>query len=95
MNYDERLVIVYQLEKIIFSIVSFARVDSSLKITIEMHIPLDGDIVSASHYCLKMEDNFNLYYYINRRSNIREDVNIRKPAEDKDNIIVQYYNIHY
>ena len=88
MNCDERSVIAYHLKKIIFSVAPFTSSDGSSKITIEMHIPLDGDIARASNYNLEIEDNFDLYYYTNRRSNIREDVNIKKLVENKEAIIV-------
>ena len=95
MNCDERSVIAYHLRKIIFSVAPFTGSDSSSKITIEMHIPIDRDIARSSHYCLEIKDNFDLYYYTNKRSNIREDVNIKKLVENKEAIIVQYYGIHY
>jgi len=95
MNCDERNVLACLIKKTIFSVAPFTSSDGSSKITIEMHIPIDGDIARSSHYRLEMKDNYELYYYKNRRHNIREDVNIKKLVEDKQAIIVQFYGIHY
>ena len=50
MDYNERNVLAYLINKTIFSIAPITSSDGSSKITIEMHIPFEGDIARSNYY---------------------------------------------
>ena len=95
MNTDDVSIIAHYFQRKIIVSHPYRGDDGLPKLEVRLHVPVKGKKSISKTYRLDVEDNFDLWFYADRKSMIREYVNPSILMESNKAIMIQYHSSHY